>query len=201
MKRYCKKNNMRKMIIQLSAIMLILLPSVVFAQEPIARTLKGYFVVGGGGGGDSESSNMRIEGGAYTTIQAVNILFGLGMPFTLNRDDTPSSLHDYPCPHNNFTDLGNRKKGEEVGMYGKFGIEPIKNTGFFIFGTGGFTLGKEIQLTQSNITRLYYTESETTKTYGLFGGGIGYFPMQGHFTAQVQYDNRMGVTGNLGFAW
>jgi len=201
MKRYCKIRNIQKMIIHFSAIMLILLPSVVFAQEPIVRTLKGYIVVGGGGGGDAESSNMRIEGGAYTTARVVNILFGLGTPFTLNRDDTPSSLHDHPSPTNDFTDLGTRKKGEEVGLYGKFGIAPIRNSGFFIFGMGGFTWGQEIQLSRSNVTRRYYTESETTKTYGLFGGGIGYFPMQGHFTAQVQYDNRMGVTGNLGFAW
>jgi len=203
MKRYFKICNRGKMIIPLFAIMLILLPSVLLAQEPAVRTLKGYVVMGGGGGGDSESSNMRVEGGAYTTAQAVNILFGLGVPFTLNRDDTPSNLHDHPYPYydNNFTDLGNRKKGEEVGLYGKIGFAPIKNTGFFIFGLGGFTWGEEIQLTQSNLTRRYYTESETTKTYGLFGGGIGYFPMQGHFTAQIQYDNRMGVTGSMGFAW
>jgi hypothetical protein len=53
-------------------------------------------------------------------------------------------------PRSDFTDLGNRQKGEEVGLYGKFGIAPIKNTGFFIFGMGGFTRGEEIQLTQSN---------------------------------------------------
>jgi hypothetical protein len=104
MKRYCKIRNIKKMIVHLSAIMLILLPSVVFAQEPIVRTLKGYIAVGGGGGGDAESSNMRIEGGAYTTARVVNILFGLGTPFTLNRDDNPSSLHDHPSPTNDFTD-------------------------------------------------------------------------------------------------
>ncbi len=201
MKRYCEICNIQKVIIHLSVIMLILLPSVVFAQEPAVRTLKFYVAVGGGGGGDADSPSMRVEGGAYTTTRVVNILFGLGTPFTLNRDDTPSDLHDHPSPTNDFRDLGTRKKGEEAGLYGKLGIAPIRNSSFFIFGMGGFTVGEEIQLSQSNVTRRYYTESSTTKTYGLIGGGIGYFPMQGHFTAQVQYDNRMGVTGSLGFAW
>lgn len=196
-----KKLKMSKIIAYLSVIILMLLPSVIFAQVQAARPIKGYFVGGGGGGGESKSANMRFEGGVYTTAQAVNFLFGLGVPFTLDRDETPEHVHDHPSPTTDYTDLGTRKRGEEAGLYGKVGIEPIKNSGFFIFGMGGFTWGDEIQLSQWNYNRQYYTESESTKTYGLFGGGIGYFPMQGHFTAQIQYDNRMGLTGMMGFAW
>jgi hypothetical protein len=171
------------------------------AQERPTRPLRGYVTFGGGAGGDAKATNLRLEGGAYTVTNTVNLLFGLGLPFTINRDETPSNLRDYEVPHWNFTDLGTRRKGEEVGLYAKFGIAPIKNFGLFIFGTGGFTSGKEIRLAQSNITGWYYTEEETTKTYGLYGGGIGYFPISGHFTIHAQYDNRMGFTGSLGFVW
>ena len=172
------------------------------AEDQPVKTLKGYVTFGGGGnGGDAKATNLRLEGGVYSVNKTVNVLFGLGIPFTVNRDETPSDLHDYPIPHNNFTDLGTKRKGEEVGLYGKFGIAPIKNVGLFIFGIGGFTSGNEIRLSQSNVTGWYYTEEETTKTYGLYGGGIGYFPLQGHFTVHAQYDNRMGITGSLGFAW
>jgi hypothetical protein len=50
------------------------------------------------------------------------------------KDDTLSHLHDYPCPSSNFTDLGSRKKGEEGGLYGKFGIAPIKKIGLLYLG-------------------------------------------------------------------
>lgn len=189
---------MKKIVLIPVGIFLISLSLITLSPMAFA---KGYVSFGGGGGGDAGSGNMRIDGGGYTVDKNLNFLIGMGVPYTINRDDTPSRLLEYPVPHTNYTSLGTRKRGEEVGVYAKFGIEPIKNTGVFIFATGGATWGKEIDLAQSNLTGWYYQQSETYKTFGLFGGGIGYFPKDYRFCLQAAYDNRMGVTGSLGFTW
>ena len=160
-----------------------------------------YLAIGGGGGGEAKNGNMRVEAGNYSTNNSVNFLFGLGIPFTLGRDDTPSDLNEYPVPHYDFTSLGKRDKGEEAGLYGKFGIELVNRTGVFLLVYGGATRAREIELAQSNVTRRYYQESEKTKTYGLIGGGIGYFPRRHRVCLQLEYDNRMGITGMVGFKW
>lgn len=123
------------------------------------------------------------------------------MPFTLDRDDTPSNLHDHSYYGSYFTDLGNRKKGEEVGLYGKFVIAPIKNTGFFVFGLGGFTWVEEIQLIQSNVNRRYYTVLygiRNNQDLWTFGGALAISPCRGILQHRYNYDNRMGVTGSTG---
>lgn len=161
----------------------------------------GYLAIGGGGGGEAKTGNMRIEAGGYSTDRNVNFLFGIGVPFTLGRDDTPSDLLEYPVPHWDYTRLGKKDKGEETGLYAKFGIEPVNRTGVFLLVYGGATWGREIELARSNVTGWYYQQSETTKTYGLIGGGLGYFPKKHSFCLQLGYDNRMGITGMVGFNW
>jgi len=160
-----------------------------------------YVTFGGGGGGETNRGNLRAEGGRYTTNNNVNYLFGLGLTFTLGRDDTPSDLHEHPAPHEDFTGLGKRDKGEEAGLYGKFGIELVNRAGIFLLVYGGATWAREIELVQSNVTGRYYQESEKTKGYGLIGGGIGYFPRNHRFCLQLGYDNRMGINGMAGFNW
>ncbi len=160
-----------------------------------------YIAFGGGGGGETNRGNLRVEAGRYTTHYDLNYLFGVGLPFTLGRDDTPSDLIEHPVPHEDFTSLGTRDKGEEAGLYGKFGIEVVNRSGIFLMIYGGATWAREIELAQSNVTRRYYQESEKTRTYGLIGGGIGYFPRVHRFCLQLGYDNRMGFTGMIGFNW
>ena len=160
-----------------------------------------YVALGGGGGGDAGTGNMRIETGLYSADKKVNYLLAIGFPLTLGRDDTPSGLLDYPVPHSNYTNLGTKRKGEEVGLYAKLGFEPIRGTGIFLFGTGGFTSGGEINLARSNVTGWYYQQSSSTTTYGLIGGGLGYFPRNHWFSLQIAYDNRMGINGLLGLVW
>ncbi len=161
-----------------------------------------YVAAGGGGGGETNRGNLRAEGGRYTTNQNVNYLFGFGLTFTLGRDDTPSDLIEHPAPHEDFTSLGKRDKGEEAGFYGKFGIELVNRAGVFLLVYGGATWAREIELVRSNVTGRHYQESEKTKGYGLIGGGIGYFPKRHRFfNLQLGYDNRMGINGMAGFNW
>ncbi len=161
----------------------------------------GYVAFGGGGGGDAKAANMRFELGGFTINKSTNFLLGIGIPFTLGRDETPSDMLEYPVPHWDFTYLGKRYKGEEVGLYGKFGIEVGKRSGLFALVYAGGTWGKEIELAQSNVTRWHYQESETTKTYGLIGGGIGYFPRHLNLCLQLGFDNRLGFNALIGFYW
>ena len=167
---------------------------------PGTRRIRWFASAGGGGFGDAKAANVHLEGGGYTIDQTVNFLFVFGGALTINRDDTPANLREDPCP-NPYRSLGTKKKGEEAGLYSKLGIEPIKNSGFFIFAKGGFTTGTEIELTQSTVTEKYYQQSSTRTTYGLYGGGIGYFPKGGRLNFQIEYDNRMGVSGNIGYGW
>ncbi|MFB3926495.1 MAG: hypothetical protein ACE14T_10620 [Syntrophales bacterium] len=162
---------------------------------------KAYFSIGGGGGAEAKAGNIRIEAGGYTTDKAHNLLFGVGIPFTFNRDEVPAGTLEYPVPHPDYTSLGTRRKGEEAGAYLKAGFEPVSNTGIFVFALGGVTSGKEISLAQSNVTGWLYEQSESTRNYGLFGGGIGFFPKHESYCLHFEYDNRMGFTGNIGFTW
>lgn len=183
-------------------LLLIILLSLFSAFSTSSKAMANmYLAFGGGGGGEAKVGNMRFEVGGYSINNSVNYLFGFGIPFTVGRDDTPSGLNEYPVPTWDFTSLGKRDKGEESGFYGKFGIELVNMTGVFILVYGGATWGKEIELAQSNVTRWYYQESEKTKTYGLIGGGLGYFPRGHRFCLQLEYDNRMGITGLVGFNW
>ena len=183
-------------------ILLIILLSLFLVFSTSSKAMANWYLAfGGGGGGEAKNGNMRVEAGNYSTNNSVNYLFGFGIPFTLGRDDTPSDLIEHPVPHNDFTSLGKRDKGEESGLYGKFGIELVNRTGVFLLVYGGATWAREIELAQSNVNRRYYQESEKTKTYGLIGGGLGYFPRRHRFCLQLEYDNRMGITGLVGFKW
>ncbi len=169
---------------------------------PASAGARGYFMAGGGYGGQAEAGNMRVEAGGYFTDRNINFLFGMGVPFTINRGDSiPSHTDDRPSPTPNYTSLGTKKKGEEAGLYGKVGVEPIRNSGVYLFGLGGVTWGEDIELVRSNVTGWYYTQSRTTQSHGLVGGGVGYYPKTGRICAALSYDNRMGVTATFGFSW
>ena len=166
-----------------------------------ARQIRWFAGVGGGTAGEAKASSVHVEGGGYTINKPLNMLFVFGGAVTFNRDETPDHVYDYPCPQNNCRSLGTKRKGEEAGLYTKLGIEPVNNSGIFLFAKGGFTVGREIELVQSNVTSRYYEQSRTDKTYGLYGGGLGYFPKEGRLSFHLEYDNRMGISGGAGFCW
>jgi len=190
---------MKKRILFCLVVIVVLFFALVISSSCVYA--RGYIGIGGGGGGQAKGSNGRVEFGGYSTAKSVNLMYGLGIPFTLNRDDLPNGTLEYPCPHNDYRGLGIKDKGAELGVYAKFGVEPIKDTGVFIFAIGGATWGSEVDLVQSNATGWYYEQSKRTTTYGLYGGGLGFFPKESRFCIQASYDNRMGVNGLIGFVW
>ena len=124
------------------------------------------------------------------------LLFGLGFTYIFTDDDIPSDTLDYPVPHSDYTKLGTKQDGE-WGLYGMLGIDIFK--GFYLFGLGGVTFQKEIELAQSNVTG-YYTQSDEYQTHGMYGGGIR-LGLGETLCLQVELDNRRGVTGMIGFVW
>ena len=71
--------------------------SPVVAAPIISAYRRGYFALGGGSGGDAESSNGRMEAGAYTVNHSLNYLIGFGLTVTFERDDTPFWPSRLPC--------------------------------------------------------------------------------------------------------
>lgn len=183
---------MKKLTIILSIIAaFIIFPATTFAE--------GYFSMGGGGG--SNGSNLTLELGKISTDREHNYLMALGLGFIFNAGNVPAGTLDYPCPHSYYTNLGTEQKGNEMAIVGKYGLEIIKNEGLFLVALAGFSLYEEVALAQSNATGWYYEQSSSTGTYGVFGGGLNYFPPGSKVSFQVEYDNRRGVTGGVGFRW
>ena len=159
----------------------------------------GYFAVGGGGGGQAEAGNFSIDIGGFSTEKKTNYFLGGGLT-SIFSSDIPSNILEYPVPHSDYTSLG-RKQDDELGLYMKAGFQVITRKRIFIFGLLGLTFTEEIELAQSNVTGWYYEQSSSTDTNMMIGGGIAYFPENKRFCLQLEYDNRRGVTGSIGFVF
>jgi len=159
-----------------------------------------YAVLGGGYGGETDSGNFTVEGVKVARSEGRDSLGGLGFTMIFNGGDVPSDVLDYPCPHGDYTDLGSQRDIPEMGLFGKYGLEIIEDTGLFATVLGGATFADETELAQSNATGWYYEQDTGINTYGLFGGGISYF-LKDDLFLQVDYDNRRGITGGLGWRY
>lgn len=174
---------------------------IVLAIWPALTLANGYVAVGGGAGGDADAGNVSIEVGGRSVNHSYNYLGGLGFTAILNAGNVPDSTFDYPVPHWDFTDLGWRQEDNEYGGYALLGLELVPHSSLFVFGIGGVTAAKRIDLAQSNVTGWYYTEDTDHKLYGLYGGGIGFFPTMSRVSLELEYDNRRGWTGLIGYQW
>lgn len=164
----------------------------------------GYFAVGGGGGGEADQYNVTCETGAKDIHAGdLNLLFGMAIPFIPHSDrELPESTISFPCPNNDYIRLDSVKKGTEVGLLGKLGIE-IGSTNLYLTAIGGCTIYTESELARSTITGRTYEQSSESKIGALYGGGLSYFPdfFNWSILMQVDYDNVRGVTGTVGWYW
>lgn len=179
----------------------ILLGAVVLLSAVPARA--GYFAVGGGAGGDAEEINVSVETGAKDLrAGGLDFMFGLGLHLIPHsEDELPSGTIDQPCPNDACLPLGSERKGTEVGLFGKLGVE-IASTDFYVSAIGGFTTYTESELSRSPSTGRVYEDSSDTQVDPLYGGGISYFfDFQWDIVLHVDYDNVRGVTGSIGWHW
>jgi len=178
----------------------LLLAALVLTAIP-ARA--GYFAVGGGAGGDAEEVNVTVETGAKD-IRAwgLNLLFGVGLHLIPHSDnELPSETIALPCPNEDCIPMENVRKGTEVGMLGKLGVE-IASSDFYVSAIGGFSAFTESELSQSPATGRAYEDDSETKLEALYGGGVSYFmDFKWDVVLQVDYDNIRGVTGSVGWHW
>ncbi len=181
---------MKVFLTELSVIVsLCILPKTSFAE--------GYFAIGIGNGGKADAANVTIEIGKISTNRNNNRLLSIGLAFIFNKNYIPSDINKYPCPHYDYNDLG--MKHEEFDFLGKYGKDIIKNKGLFTFVLGGFSRTYEVNLVRSNSTGWYYEQSHSTKYNLIFGAGMSYFPINKKISFQVEYDNRRGITGGIGY--
>ncbi len=173
------------------AVWFLILSGVTFAEM--------YFAVGGGAGGKAGAPNVTFDIGYISTYKKPNYLIA-GGGSVIFTNNIPANVLDYPVPHWDYTNLGTRQTNESA-LFVKGGLEVIKNQGVFIFLLGGFSFLEKIQLARSNITGWYYTQASHSRTYGLLGVGLGYFLPNSRLSFSVEYDNRRGVTGSLGYRW
>lgn len=162
---------------------------------------KGYVAVGGGAGGEAESSNVSFEIGATSSAHESNTFGALSIGIILNSDDDPSDTLDYPVPHRDYELLGTKQQGNEIAALFKYGVEIKKGSGVFLFGLGGLSFAKEIELARSNVTGWHYEQSSSYEYYGIYGGGVCYFSQTHSFSLHLDIDNRRGITGSIGFVF
>ncbi len=162
-----------------------------------------YFSVGGGAGGDADEVNVTLETGAKDiNVQNQDLLFGVGIFLIPHSDnELPSSTISFPCPNNDCEELDSVRKGTEVGLLGKLGIE-IGTSDVYVSAIGGFTSYTESKLSRSPATGRVYEDSSDSKIEALFGGGASYFiHYKLDMVFQVDYDTIRGVTGTIGLHW
>ena len=169
------------------------------AASPSNSYAKGYVAVGGGAGGEADASNVSFEIGATSSAHESNTFGALSIGIILNSDDVPSDTLDYPVPHWDYELLGTKQQGNEIAGLFKYGVEVKKESGIFLFGLGGLSFAKEIELARSNVTGWYYEQSSSYEYYGIYGGGVCYFSQTHSFSLHLDIDNRRGITGSIGF--
>jgi hypothetical protein len=129
-------------------------------------------------------------------------LFGIGIFFIPHSDnDLPSPTYSVSCPNGDCTSIGSARKGTEVGLAGKLGVE-IGSSDVYVSAIGGFTAYTKSKLSQSPATGRTYEDSSDSKVEALYGGGVSYFiDKKWDIVIQLDYDNVRGVTGLIGWHW
>jgi len=173
-----------------------------------------YQLLGGGHGGPMNSANVTVEGGRVTQLtppEGRNSLLAWGMTLIFNGDGIPSGKNAGVEPWKTFYKIDSKygnlydiKKGRgdlpELGLFGKYGLEVIEDTGLFATVLGGASVTNEKWYCRSTMWPYEYHGTYDTTIYGMFGGGISYF-LRDDLFLQVDFDNRRGVTGGLGWRY
>lgn len=177
----------------LIGVLVLTFPSITFAKK--------YVLFTGGNGGDTDASSWGVDLGGFSTGRDLNHFGGFGASYILNGSgSTPSDVLDWSCPHNDYTELETVRNNESA-LFGKYGLELVKNKRLFIFVLAGFSTFTKKEYVQSNATGWYYEQSSRSYSYNVFGGGIAYFSVESKLSIQVSHDNRRGISVGVGFHW
>ena len=128
----------------------------------------------------------------------------MSVPLIFNRDDNiPSGTKSSSAPNTNYTPYDTVDEGTEVGILGKIGMEFFPD--LFVTVLGGATRSNRIEIVTSNTTGIHYEQSSKKEYYGVYGAGISYFPelfeWELKMNFSLDFDNRRGITGYIGWCW
>lgn len=164
----------------------------------------GYLAVGGGYGGEGEQESVSIETGGFgIDLGDLELLLAVGFPIIPYGDkNLPDGTIESECPNDDCVEYGTEYKGTELGGYVKIGTRLFVDS-LYLNLIGGATVVTESDIVRSPATDRYYEASTDTTTNALYGIGLGFFPevWDWQMVFMVDYDNRRGVTGLVGFYW
>ena len=171
----------------------------------------GCNVIGGGHGGPTDSTNITLEVVRVNqNHQGRDSLISGGFTIILNGEggipsDTESTTGDWAGWYQMesragyLTDEGIKRDWPELGIFGKYGIEVVRDSNWFVNGIGGITFADETHLWTSALGPPHYADT-SWEIYGLYGVGISHILNDsGYF--QIDYDNRRGITISFGWRW
>ncbi len=186
--------------LKIVALLAVFVSTVDFA--PVA--LAGYLAAGGGYGGEGEQENVSFETGEFgIELGDLELLLAVGFPIIPYGDKKlPNNTIESECPNDGCVDDGTEYKGTEVGGYVKIGTRMFVDN-LYLNLIGGATVVTESDIVRSPATGRYYEASSDTVSNALYGVGLGFFPevLDWQLVFMVDYDNRRGVTGLVGFYW
>ena len=169
-----------------------------------STTRAGYFALGVGYGGEGNNESVSIEVGQKgIDLNRLDFQLGLGLPIIPYGDSNlPDGIIDGDCPNNDCVDNGTEYTGNELGLYGKIGLQLFLEN-FYLNIIGGGTVVNESSIVKSPATGRYYEESTESVWKVMYGAGLGYFPeiFDWEIVIQVDVDNRRGISGLVGFYW
>lgn len=170
--------------------------------------ISGCTTIGGGHGGPTNSANLTAEKIWLIASEGRDSLSALGFTVIFNGGGIPSDTKStsgewaeycqYEAQTGTLVDEGVKRDWPEMGFFGKYGLELIKDAGLFVNVLGGATFADEVHLYHSTLGPPHYTDHEGWNIYGMFGGGISYF-LNGDILIQIDHDNRRGLTVGLCF--
>ena len=138
------------------------------------------------------------------TLAGYNAMFGIGGVY-IDRGEYASSpaLSFYREGEVTVAEKDYRYDSDELGIYLKGGIEPVRNSGLYLLATAGAAISIEshkIELSYLKPHKAPYL-IRTTETHAksLLGGGVGYYSKG--VCVSVETDNRRGTYFTVGIVF
>jgi len=120
----------------------------------------------------------------------------VGLEFgAIDTNNAPDNLVDAPIPHSDFTAIGERNDGSQVGG-DLLGVLDLDDRFALYGGVGGYWQEK-IQVVRSNVTGINWTQARGTDFEVAYSGGV-HVRLSESFFIGAGYHSIRGVNGQLG---
>ena len=170
----------------------------------LCQGCRNYMAVSIGSGGPTDSTSYACEVGTVSqdsiyTIGFLAILNGGDASYDESTEGEYSDLFEWEQSIGTVHSTGTYRDWPEMGLFCRYGRKVKPN--LFISILGGITYVDEVEVYESDI-RVYpysYGKPAGEEIEPLFGGGVIYSIDNTNISVSVDYDNRRGIVGGLGF--